>query len=549
MIARTVVRSFSRSHPLFRNAVSAQEAEKHSTNRALDSDDFNESTNARALWQQHLRHQQHRQWVFDDDDVDANSPIIPSHSVATSSQASSGLDEAHQRGHLYVPGASDLDPDTMINTVLSYYSPSLYAYGMFETIDIVEQMVICGLIDSTVTTSEAGAMRGETELGATVAAWFVSPAVAWRHPGLLPSLMGRSRWESTSLLLEWMLRNHDISVSPLRRASTIFCQNDLWCQFLRGMAAYGLLSSELAPFLPVVIEAAIKNNLKEHALPGDVRDRAHAVSTLLLEASVEYGSPTLLDLSLEVCSQFSIPTDFNIMLRVQQSFSKTGRRGNDWALRSSGGLAKAIPQWVRLQFPKSLHHLAASSKSDSKRITTVGLADDTISFFNDKSGQSASEAVEDAVNSNGGWSPTEIEELHRLTTQDLMNHRPPSDAPVAVDEEHKEPKTSQVSKIVSDNKGVLFTDHMAPSLYFSSSTERLGTGKALLETEVVSHRIRQGDLLRHGLDACTSSADRPIGSGDALSLPHTFNRALLDHILAQAIKREQKSIRHDSDLE
>jgi hypothetical protein len=546
MITRTRVRSISRCKLHLRANVSTREKRDHlmdeSAAQALDSDDFNENSNARAIWQQHLRHQQHRQWVFDDDDgaiSDVSAPpLSPS---AGSSQSSRGADVS---GNLFVPGASDLEPDAMINNVLSYYSPSLYAYGLFETIDIVENMVLCGLIDGTVTTSDAGIVWGGSALGATVATWFPSPASAWRHRGLIPALMGHTRWDATARLLEWMLRHYDLSVSPLRRASSTFCQNDNWCHFLRGMAAYGLLSSDLAPFLPVVVEAAIKNNLKEHALPGDVRDRAHAVATLLLETAVEYGSPTLLDLSLEVYSQFSIPTDYKVMLRVQQSFGKTGRRANDWALRSSGTLAQAIPWWFRSQFPKTLSHLATNKPTSSAIAECDNRVDDSLCAKPSQQGtvgQNADappERESHELANTGGWSAAEIDELYRLTTQDLSNHISSAQLPAPTTSEGQvNPCPQPPVASINAHKAPLFTDSMAPSQYFSSSGDRLGSGRVLLETEVLSHRGRQRDLMRRGVDACASSLEKPIGSG-LFDCPPTFNRHLLDHILTQSLKKE-----------
>lgn len=531
-----------------RAKMTSQEMGSIALDRALDSDEFNDGASARAVWQQHLRLQQYRQWVFDDDDGGKEQPCAVSD--AKTGHGESSEPRALGSPSLFVPGASDLAPDDMMNNVLSYYSPSLYAYGLFETIDIVENMLLCGLIDGAATNA-SGDVVGLGIAGANVASWFASPGSCWRHRGLLPTLMGSARWDATSLLLEWMLKHHDASISPLRRASSTFCQSDQWCQFLRGMAAYGLLSPDMAPFLPVVIEAAIKNTLTEHALPGDIRDRAHAVATLLLEVAVEYGSPTLLDLSLEVFAQFSIATDYKVMLRVQQSFSKTGRRTKDWLLRSSGSLAQAIPEWFRHQYPKSLKHLAASKAENQQEPVSFASRLRETSIEIDPLPTAA-------TNASSGWSTDEINELYRLTKEELVRHSSAHSSERLVPPELRGVPTDTQSKVDpvqpaklpnvphSQQAAVapLFTDAMEPSLFFETSSKRLGSGVAQLQSEIPLHRLRQGELRRNGVEACVSSGNVVLGSGRLFEKNDhpTCDRRLLENVLKLSLRREDTSM-------
>lgn len=377
------------------------------------------------------------------------------------------------------PAGASLSVQEQFDYLCRQYNPALYSYGLFDCMDIVYHATLAGLVP-------------DTAVKTSIASWFLHPAIAWKHPGALIRAVGEERWQCLQQVLRRLLSEHDETIAPVTRFTSTAPVLDAaqWTTFLRSIVSVGLLTPESAMMIPFVVEAAVAGELRGRGqIQASAADRAHWVAKGLLEAAVEYGSNSMLDLSLELHRKHRLPTDYATMRRVEQCIQKAGRRSLDWNLRSSGRLVQALPRWFRD------HYATMYKKSHSKREHPLDAAAAL-------QGDHASTILDSrATSSVMRWSEDELATLREATMRDL---RAAAAGAVGNSSQHDafplscRDAASSSSTSVPQPRG-LVTDSAAPSAYFAGSIHRHGAASNALQKAILRQSVFEESMESLGM--------------------------------------------------
>lgn len=460
----------------------------------------------------------HSQRLKFDDDIDVGQPLA--RNLQRRRVEVEHHDSSSHRHHTALCGTMpDLTPDEMFDQLANLHNPTAYSYALFESVDIVHQLLLSGAVSRS--SSKA------------ISSWVISAEVVLRRPHALAVVMGPSRWSICQKLLQGMLDDFDAIRSPIRRCCTLHEVSPEWCSFLRSCVSVAILSPDIAPLIPLCVEAMVTGTLKHPArgLRGSPRERAYVASSLLLESSVEFGSESVLNIALELMQSFRIPRDYQIMLRVEQSMSKRGRRSKDWQLRRSGLLETTVPKWIRDYYPTTMGHKGRTTalQADIEPEQTSTPPQSTVSDESSKSNACQSSQAADTAS----WTPQELKALYDITLNELSAARSrrqgSTDAACSPKMQVKldpaDLPASHNSKAL-ENPPPLITDAKLPSLFFESAAQRHGNASqaldlAILQLQKRHKKIEQESFLLMPEEVTTH---RPLFGGENGSSSALFRK-------------------------
>ncbi|KAH9600584.1 hypothetical protein LSM04_002262 [Trypanosoma melophagium] len=211
-----------------------------------------------------------------------------------------------------------------LHRISMFYRPDIYAYSIFGARTILAEAHKRGILDPTVNPGR----------------FFVHPVALIRNLSMFSQFFGINRSPPFSELLSELLAAHDAHHSVLVRV----CHSNgvdtaKWIPFLRGLCLCIAAGDPLISEVTYVVEDLLLGSVAHNVLtiPGEYHERGIFLAEVLLEAGVEFGSMSVIQLSLGIHQQFFTETPYAVSKRVAICFTKSERRFLDWNLRCLDG--------------------------------------------------------------------------------------------------------------------------------------------------------------------------------------------------------------------
>uniref|UniRef100_A0A7S1MTR5 Uncharacterized protein n=1 Tax=Neobodo designis TaxID=312471 RepID=A0A7S1MTR5_NEODS len=227
---------------------------------------------------------------------------------------------------------STADVQLRVGLAVEAYSPALYAFALFDSVDIYRMML-----------DESLAPRKAEE---EVSRWFMNPTDFFRDPTVVPEAMGTERWASMATHLERMLAIYDKEGSPiviaLRRHRL---PSSTWLPMVRWLVSEGCEGDFRGIFAGFALAIANGRGPASLMLPSNHNDRVHVVGDVLLAAAKEFGRTSVASLACELLATVGYTMTFADQKALMHAVARANRRGLDWQLRHSGGILNALYSW------------------------------------------------------------------------------------------------------------------------------------------------------------------------------------------------------------
>lgn len=220
------------------------------------------------------------------------------------------------------------------------YSPALYAFTYFDTLDIYRGML-------------AGDVVPRTSSEKQVARWFGDCPAALCDGNVVIEAMGQERWERVADMLIDMLRVHDGEASPVCTTVRKYGLPESWIGMLRWIVSEGLETDFKKKLPGFAVALANGRGPPSLGLPDDQEQRTQVVAQLLLAGAKEYGRVGLAGFAVDVlrtAGPSSATLTFVDQKNLMVVVGRNSRRTLDWQLRSSGALQQAIAAWRHEKF-------------------------------------------------------------------------------------------------------------------------------------------------------------------------------------------------------
>ena len=255
-------------------------------------------------------------------------------------------------------------------TMYAHYKPAVYAFTMFDSVDVFLLMSKLGLVP---------AKQVETHVGR----YFFNPVDVLRNSALVVDAMGADRWGPLAESLEQLLDEY-APVSPLANVvRELRLPADKWLPLARWIASEGCEGDFAAVLAPFALSLANGRGPDDLQLPNKQKERVNAVARVLMGAAKEYGRVKLAQLSLELVRHSGSAVTFRDQRDAMVAFGRASRRSLDWQLRSSGAIKQAVADWITSYLP-------------------VVMRDQRAAELRRKQGQPESHTLSDAVVPNPG---------------------------------------------------------------------------------------------------------------------------------------------------
>ncbi|ORC88039.1 uncharacterized protein TM35_000192830 [Trypanosoma theileri] len=212
----------------------------------------------------------------------------------------------------------------LLHQISMFYCPDIYAYSILSARTILSEAHKRGILETTVNPGK----------------FFVHPAALIRNPSMFSHFFGISRSPHFSELLSGLLASHDAHHSVLVRVChSSGVDTTKWIAFLRGLCLCIAVGDPLISQVTYVMEDLLLGSGAHDVLtiPGEYHERGIFLAELLLEAGVEFGLISVLQLSLSIHQQFFTETPYAVSKRVAVCFTRSERRFLDWNLRCLNG--------------------------------------------------------------------------------------------------------------------------------------------------------------------------------------------------------------------